>query len=152
MYVVIKILSFFLLFAPNHKKSITLCSKLFFRQPTFLLEMGTYYVVGQQGDQMGLRKYRSKCSPNHFLSKLIHNINQWKMLYKNLSYFNKLPKVNNHPIVENSPNLVTLLASCVLFSNMPVSNFLFRKCQSGLEQGCLSFLGTTNPNGKKCTK
>jgi hypothetical protein len=46
-----------------------------------------------------------------FLSKLIHNLYRVTKDPKNAFYviFRKLPKVNNHPLAENSPNLVTLM-------------------------------------------
>jgi hypothetical protein len=69
-----------------------------------------------QGNQMRLLKDRPKYSPNGVLTKLLHNFyggkkKLTKFVYILLStYFcnKKLPKVNNHPIGENSPNLVTL--------------------------------------------
>jgi hypothetical protein len=64
-----------------------------------------------QGDQMSLRRSRRKCSPSHFLSKLIENRELWKKEAQNvalLSQYKKLSKENNRPIGENSPNLVTL--------------------------------------------
>jgi hypothetical protein len=63
-----------------------------------------------QGDQMRLLKNRPKYSPNRVLTKLLHNFYGGKKKLTKFVYFcnKKLPKVNNHPIGENSPNLVTL--------------------------------------------
>jgi hypothetical protein len=52
------------------------------------------------------------CCPTHFLSKVVHNINckvAQNVGYAHMYVIKKLPKVNNHPIAENSTNLVTLL-------------------------------------------
>jgi hypothetical protein len=48
------------------------------------------------------------------LSKLIHNLyfgNKWHKIVGYFCNFPKLPKANNRPLGENSPNLVTLLQS-----------------------------------------
>jgi hypothetical protein len=45
--------------------------------------------------------------PTHFCPKLIHNSFPWKKVGTS-SICQKLPKENNRPIGENSPNLVTL--------------------------------------------
>jgi hypothetical protein len=36
--------------------------------------LSTPFFTPSQGDQMSLRKNRPKCSPNHFLSKFMHNL------------------------------------------------------------------------------
>jgi hypothetical protein len=71
----------------------------------------------EQGDQMNLLQNRQKCSLPEFLSKLIHNflIHNFKRgksspkMWATSESFKKLPKVNNDPIGEKSPNLVTLI-------------------------------------------
>jgi hypothetical protein len=45
------------------------------------------------------------------LSKLIYNIFRRKNVAQKCVIFKELPKVNNCPLGENSPHLVTLLAS-----------------------------------------
>jgi hypothetical protein len=74
--------------------------------------------------------------PNPFLSKSIHILFRGKKLPRNVGYFcnKKLPKVNNPPKGENSPNLVTLPLSqlvChfvdVLF---PIFSFFFSGCHT----------------------
>jgi hypothetical protein len=63
-----------------------------------------------QGDLMSLLKNHPKCSPTN-LSKLTHNLNHGKSSQKcglHRGFKKNLPKVNNRPLGENSPNLVTL--------------------------------------------
>jgi hypothetical protein len=70
------------------------------------------FATFNQGDQMSLGKNRPKRSPSHFWSKLIQNLNCVEKQTNILGYsniFKKWPKESNRPIVENSPNLVTLL-------------------------------------------
>jgi hypothetical protein len=64
-----------------------------------------------QGDQIRFKKNRPKRCPSGFLTKLLLNFYGRKKKIKKLSTFviyKTLPKVNHHPIEENSPNLVTL--------------------------------------------
>jgi hypothetical protein len=61
---------------------------------------------------VSFEKNRPKYSPIHCLSKLIHNFCSGEKKAKMRStsvIFIKLPKVNSHPMGENSPDLVTLL-------------------------------------------
>jgi hypothetical protein len=44
----------------------------------------------------------------HYLSKSMHNLNRWKSGPYFTNFSKALPKVSNHPIGENSHNLVTL--------------------------------------------
>jgi hypothetical protein len=66
-----------------------------------------------QGDQMSLWRNRPKCRPANVLPKLIHNFYHEKVAQKlGLPLYViliKLQKVIYCPIVENSPNLVTLM-------------------------------------------
>jgi hypothetical protein len=69
---------------------------------------------------MCLWKYRPKSSPTHLLSKCLHYFYLRKSSQKTLVVsisFIKLPKVNNDPIGQNSPNLVTLSKSPKMFSD-----------------------------------
>jgi hypothetical protein len=64
-----------------------------------------------QSDQMISWKSRPKCSPTKYLSKLINNCFRGKTGPKiclTSVIFKTLPKVNNRPIGEYLPNLVTL--------------------------------------------
>jgi hypothetical protein len=67
----------------------------------------------KQGDQMSLRKNQPKFTPTHSLSKCMFHFYRAKKQTKSLGYFcilfKKLAKVNNRPMCENSPNLVTLV-------------------------------------------
>jgi hypothetical protein len=59
-------------------------------------------------------KSRPKCSPIHFLLKVIDKFYRGKsspVICASSLIFTKLPKVNSHPIGKNSPNLVTLIHS-----------------------------------------
>jgi hypothetical protein len=52
-------------------------------------------------------------SLNQCLSKLIHTYTKEKSspkFWASIAIFKKIPKVHNHPMDENSPNLVTLAA------------------------------------------
>jgi hypothetical protein len=52
-----------------------------------------------------------QCGPTHFLSKLMRNLNRGTSSPKNVGVFfrfQKSAKVNNRPMGENSPILVTL--------------------------------------------
>jgi hypothetical protein len=64
-----------------------------------------------QGDQMSLWKSRPKCSPTHFLSKQKRS----PKFFAGSVIFQKIPDVNNHPMDENSPNLVTMHMDRQLF-------------------------------------
>jgi hypothetical protein len=57
---------------------------------------------------MSFWKKLPKCSPKHFWSKLIHVLNLLKIWATTFILKKKLPKVNNLPLCEKSPNLVTL--------------------------------------------
>jgi hypothetical protein len=60
-----------------------------------------------QGDQMRFWQNCTRCSPSHFMSKLIH-IYLFPSCAKIWAIHEyKLPRVNNGPIGESSPNLVT---------------------------------------------
>jgi hypothetical protein len=65
-----------------------------------------------QGDQMSMYKNPQNEAELIFLSKCIRNLCIGKKEPQSLAYFfnfpKKLPKVNNHQLDENSPNLVTL--------------------------------------------
>jgi hypothetical protein len=69
--------------------------------------------VHKQGDQMSFQKIAQNFVQTNFWQKeyIIYTLE--KKYHKNLGYFcdflKKLPKVNNCPLGENSPNLVTLL-------------------------------------------
>jgi hypothetical protein len=68
--------------------------------------------VSQQGDQMSLRKNWPTCSPTRFFSEFAHDFIRGETLLKKfglLLQFKKEQKVNNRPIAENLPNLVTLV-------------------------------------------
>jgi hypothetical protein len=60
----------------------------------------------QQGDQMILLKSRPKYSPNYW-----YRGKKVGQKFDLLHIFKALPKVNNCPKGENSPNLVTLIPS-----------------------------------------
>jgi hypothetical protein len=64
-----------------------------------------------QDDQMSLWKNSPKCSPTHFCTQtLMHNLNRGESSQKRFFLtFRKLPRVNNHPMGENSLNLATLI-------------------------------------------
>jgi hypothetical protein len=75
-------------------------------------------VAGCHGDQVSLRKNaQNAAKPN--LSKLINNYGNTvqkcrtkiRYLVLGICNFKKMPKVNNPPTCENSPNLVTMLAT-----------------------------------------
>jgi hypothetical protein len=61
---------------------------------------------------MSSKKYRPKRSPNNFFVKMNTGLSPWKKEEQKfvllLSFSNELPKVDNRPIGETSPNLVTL--------------------------------------------
>jgi hypothetical protein len=63
---------------------------------------------------MSLSKNRPKCSPSHILQNKYKNFTIEKSSPEILAtfvIFKKLSKENNHPLGENSPNLVTLAAA-----------------------------------------
>jgi hypothetical protein len=72
-----------------------------------------------QGDQMSLRKNRPKCSPIHFFCQKLYIIYTLVKIsptfWATSVIFEKTLKVNKRPLVENSPNLVTLPACLFLF-------------------------------------
>jgi hypothetical protein len=61
-----------------------------------------------QGRQMSLLKNRPSCSPTRFMLKLIYifNVEKSKPKICATSVIKNLPKDNNRPIGETSPNLV----------------------------------------------
>jgi hypothetical protein len=62
---------------------------------------------------MSVSKSRPKCTSTIFCqNKYITGASSPKIL-RYFSNFQKLPKVNNRPMGENSPNLVTLLATTI---------------------------------------
>jgi hypothetical protein len=68
-------------------------------------------VTENQSDQMSLCKISPKTWPNTFLTKLMYNLNFGKSSFKmwaTSAIIKSLPKVNNPPLGENLPNLVTL--------------------------------------------
>jgi hypothetical protein len=72
------------------------------------------------------RKKLPKMYPNPFFVKIIASLLKWKRLIEKLGYLcnfqpKKSPKVNNSPIGENLPNLVTLVATFVSRRRQPVS-------------------------------
>jgi hypothetical protein len=64
-----------------------------------------------------LIKIRPKCSPNLFLSQLMHGKSSPKCGL--LLSFKKLPKVNDHPMGENWPNLVALVLTAADCAHFP---------------------------------
>jgi hypothetical protein len=70
------------------------------------------YLGRYQGDEMRLWKNSPHCPlPYPFLGKLWHNLNGGKSSPEFLStsvIYNEVPKANNYPICEKSPDLVTL--------------------------------------------
>jgi hypothetical protein len=75
---------------------------------------------------MSLSKNRPKCSPISFCQNYVaHNFFRRKKLPINLDYlcleFPIVAKVNNHPVVESSTNLVTLLERLCLGSKSTIS-------------------------------
>jgi hypothetical protein len=77
--------------------------------------MRTDYRRPKQGDQMSVGKSGPKSGPNNFFAKINPQLVPWKKVAQKcallLQFFKPLPKVNNHPLGENSPNLVTLVPS-----------------------------------------
>jgi hypothetical protein len=71
------------------------------------------YSKPQAGRTDEFVKNRPKCGPTALLSKLINIVFRDKLKPIYLDYFGnlQLPKENNHPIGENSPNLVTLASN-----------------------------------------
>jgi hypothetical protein len=70
-------------------------------------------MIDKQGDQMSFVKNRP--SSTHFLVKINTQPIPWEKVTKKFrllrQFSQKLPKVNNGPMGENSPNLVTLFIS-----------------------------------------
>jgi hypothetical protein len=61
----------------------------------------------RQGDQMSLWRNRPNCSPTSFFASFTVEKSS-PIVWPTFVIFKKQPKVNNRPIGENSPNLVTL--------------------------------------------
>jgi hypothetical protein len=58
-----------------------------------------------------VKKNRPKCSPKPFLPvNIIYRAKSSQQFWATSVMFKELPKVNNHPIGQNSPNQVTLIA------------------------------------------
>jgi hypothetical protein len=65
------------------------------------------------GDQMSLWKNYPKCSSTHFFKTTL-TLTDYKsssQTWDTSVIFKKLPRVNNRPVFENSPDLVTLASS-----------------------------------------
>jgi hypothetical protein len=76
-------------------------------QPIFGEHLVNHFYHGnKQSDQMSLRIWRLKYGPN---AQPVHTVEKCSpSICATSEIFKKLPKENNRPIVENSPNHVTL--------------------------------------------
>jgi hypothetical protein len=92
------------------------------------------FLVSNQCDQMSSRKSRPNCCPTHYISILTRNRYHGKWNPKESATFvilTNLLEVNNHPLGENSPNLVTLFqplpTCCQCFLKSNISIFFLHK-------------------------
>jgi hypothetical protein len=74
--------------------------------PTNLL-MYSCHAPHTQVDQMSLLKNRPKCSPTHFMSKLIQNFYRGKKLAKNRGSFCRFENFAQSKTIAQKPKLVT---------------------------------------------
>jgi hypothetical protein len=99
-----------------------------------------------QGDQLSLWKNRPACGPTHFCQYkyITYSVEKSSPIFlATFVIFLKLPRVNNRPMGENLPNLVTLLKITLvnfisLRQGLPDGLFTNQKSQFGYFGGPLN--------------